>query len=76
MSVRSCLPGQQGVAAMPAEPPEGRKVKSGPDGAGVATDRQERAKDYLSPAEMARLLDEGRPAGRDEDPHFVSASRK
>ena len=41
---------------MPAEPPEGRKVKSGPVGAGEATDRHERAKDYLSPAEMARLL--------------------
>src|SRR3954454_9306227 len=63
MSVRSCLPGQQGVAAMPAEPPEGRKVKSGPLGAVAATDRHERAKDYLSPAEMARLLDAAK-AGR------------
>src|SRR3954452_5058300 len=53
----SCLSGQQGVAAMPAEPPEGRKVKSGPVGAVEATDRHERAKDYLSPAEVARLLD-------------------
>src|SRR3954471_8695711 len=52
----SCLSGQQGVAAMPAEPPEGRKVKSGPVGAVEATDRHERAKDYLSPAEVARLL--------------------
>ena len=42
---------------MPAEPPEGRKVKSGPVGAVEATDRHERAKDYLSPAEVARLLD-------------------
>jgi hypothetical protein len=42
---------------MPAEPPEGRKVKSGPVGTVEATDRHERAKDYLSPAEMARLLD-------------------
>src|SRR3954466_9122671 len=63
MSVRSCLSGQQGVAAMPAEPPEGRKVKSGPVGVVEATDRHERAKDYLSPAEMARLLDAAR-AGR------------
>ena len=39
---------------MPVEPPEGRKVKSGPVEA--AADRHERAKDYLSPAEMARLL--------------------
>jgi type 1 fimbriae regulatory protein FimB len=52
----SCLSGQQGVAAMPMEPPEGRKVKSGPVGTIEATDRHERAKDYLSPAEMARLL--------------------
>src|SRR5215218_24838 len=56
-SVLSCLSGQQGVAAMPVEPPEGRKVKSGPVGAIEATDRHERAKDYLSPAEVARLLD-------------------
>ena len=56
-SMLSCLPGQQGVAAMPMEPPEGRKVKSGPVGAVEATDRHERAKDYLSPAEMTRLLD-------------------
>src|SRR5215212_3424727 len=53
----SCLSGQLGVAAMPVAPPEGRKVKSGPVGAVEATDRHERAKDYLSPAEVARLLD-------------------
>ncbi len=41
---------------MPAEPPEGRKVKSRLVDAGEATDRHERAKDYLSPAEMTRLL--------------------
>src|SRR4051812_16518378 len=46
-----------GVTAMTAEPPEGRKVKSGPVGTIEAADRHERAKDYLSPAEMARLLD-------------------
>jgi type 1 fimbriae regulatory protein FimB len=51
-----CLSGQQGVAAMPMQPPEGRKVKSGPAGAVETTDRHERAKDYLSPAEMVRLL--------------------
>jgi hypothetical protein len=33
---------------MPAEPPDGRKVKSGTAGAGEATDRHERAQDYLS----------------------------
>src|SRR3954453_15949700 len=42
---------------MPVEQPEGRKVKSGPADAVEATDRHERAKDYLSPAEVARLLD-------------------
>src|SRR3954449_11930550 len=56
-SVLSYLSGQQGVAAMLVEPPKGRKVKSGPVGAVEATDRHERAKDYLSPAEVARLLD-------------------
>src|SRR5207253_793455 len=69
--VESERPGLQGwprVAAMPAESPEGRKVKSGPVGAVEATDRHERAKDYLSPAEVARLLDAtkaGRHGGRD-----------
>jgi len=48
---------------MPAEPPEGRKVKSGSVGAVEAADRHERAKDYLSPAEMVRLLDAAK-AGR------------
>src|SRR4051794_33598903 len=62
-SVLSCLSGQQGVAAMPAELTEGRKVKSGPADAVEVTDRHERAKDYLSPAEMARLLDAAK-AGR------------
>jgi hypothetical protein len=41
---------------MPVEPLEGRKVKSGSANITEATDRHERAKDYLSPAEMARLL--------------------
>src|SRR4028119_1044165 len=48
---------------MPAKPPDGRRVKSGPAGAAEATDRHERAKDYLSPAEVARLLDAAK-AGR------------
>ena len=42
---------------MPAGPPGGRKVKSGPAGGAAAAGRHERAKDYLSPAEVARLLD-------------------
>src|SRR4051812_3813394 len=53
---------------MPAEPPDGRKVKSGSVGAVEATDQHERAKDYLSPAEMVRLLaaaKAGRHGGRD-----------
>src|SRR4051812_44569965 len=62
-SMLPCLSDQQGVAEMPAEPPEGRKVKSGSVDITEATDRHERAKDYLSPAEMARLLDAAK-AGR------------
>ena len=49
---------------MPAGPPDGRKVKGRPAGAGeAAADRHERAKDYLSPAEVACLLDAAK-AGR------------
>jgi hypothetical protein len=40
-------------------PPKGQKVKSSPAGASDAADRHERAKDYLSPGEMAKLLDCG-----------------
>ena len=42
---------------MRANPPKGQKVKSGPARAPEAADRHERAKDYLSPREVARLLD-------------------
>src|SRR4051794_3828920 len=42
---------------MPAEPPDGRKVKSRLTDTVEAADRHERAKDYLSPAEVAKLLD-------------------
>ena len=42
---------------MPATTSKGRKVKSAPIRAGEAADHHERAKDYLSPAEVARLLD-------------------
>jgi type 1 fimbriae regulatory protein FimB len=56
-SVLLCLQGQQGVMAMPAGPPDGRKVKSGPAGVAEAADRHERAKDFLSPVEVAQLLD-------------------
>ena len=49
---------------MPAGAPNGRKVKSGPAGApDDAADQHERAKDYLSPAQMTRLLDTAK-AGR------------
>jgi type 1 fimbriae regulatory protein FimB len=67
-SVLACPSGQQGVAAMPPKPPDGRKVESGPAGAPSAADRHERARDYLSPGEVARLLDAakaGRHGGRD-----------
>jgi len=42
---------------MPAIPATGRKVKSGPDTSAGATDQHERAKNYLSPNEVAKLLD-------------------
>ena len=41
---------------MPSNPPGGRKVKSSLAGASDAADRHERAKDYLSPGEVAKLL--------------------
>ena len=52
---------------MPAKLPERRKVKSGLGSAAEAADRHERARDYLSPGEMARLLD-GEPALEPADP--------
>ena len=48
---------------MPATGFKGRKVKSALIRAGDVADRHERAKDYLSPAEVARLLDAAK-AGR------------
>jgi site-specific recombinase XerD len=48
---------------MPATTSKGRKVKSAPIRAGEAADHHERAKDCLSPAEVARLLDAAK-AGR------------
>lgn len=54
---------------MAADPSRRRKVKSAGDGATeAAVDRHERSKDYLSPAEVARLLDaakDGRHGPRD-----------
>ena len=47
---------------MPATTSKGRKVKSAPIRAGEVADHHERAKDYLSPAEVARLLDAAKPA--------------
>src|ERR1700759_4519553 len=48
---------------MSAVAPKRRKVKSGSAETSVAADRHERAKDYLSPAEITRLLEAAR-AGR------------
>jgi type 1 fimbriae regulatory protein FimB/type 1 fimbriae regulatory protein FimE len=49
---------------MATRPTDGRKVKSAPAGpAEPAADGHERAKDYLSPAEVVRLLDAAK-AGR------------
>jgi len=59
-----CLQQQQGVTAMPERAPKGRNVKSGPgQNAVVATDEHERAKDFLTAAELAALL-EAAKAGR------------
>jgi type 1 fimbriae regulatory protein FimB len=51
------------TARMPSASLERRKVKSGPLGSPDAADRHERAKDYLSPTEVTRLLDAAK-AGR------------
>lgn len=48
---------------MPAASSKGRKVKSAPICGGDVADRHERAKDYLSPTEVAKLLDAAK-AGR------------
>ena len=51
------------MAHVPATPTKGRKVKSGPEHATDAADRHERAKDYLAPNEVAKLLNAAK-AGR------------
>jgi integrase len=61
--VIACKPEQQGIADVAATPTKGQKVKSSPDGASDAADRHERDKDYLSPSEVAKLLDAAK-AGR------------
>ena len=48
---------------MAADLTKGRKVKSGPEVGAEAADRHERAKDFLSPGEVAKLLDAAK-AGR------------
>ena len=48
---------------MPATLTKGRKEKSSPDTSADAADQHERAKDYLSPGEVAKLLDAAK-AGR------------
>jgi hypothetical protein len=52
-SVRPCFSGQQGVVEMPAEPPRGRKIKSGPAGAGEVSRGE--ADDPAGPLAMANL---------------------
>jgi integrase len=56
-------PEWQGNLGVPKTPPNRRKVKSISTGASNAANQHERAKDYLSPGEMAKLLDASR-AGR------------
>jgi type 1 fimbriae regulatory protein FimB len=56
-------PEQQGITEVPATATKGRKVKSSSAGAADAADQHERAKDFLSPSEMAKLLDAAK-AGR------------
>jgi integrase len=48
---------------MPAAPVDGQNVKSASAGADEAADGHERERDYLSPVEVARLLDAAK-AGR------------
>ena len=60
----ACVQEQQGIAGVPENPTKGRKVKSGPaDTRSDTADRHERAKDYLSHGEVAKLLDAAK-AGR------------
>jgi len=59
-----CRQQQQGIAAIPERAPEGRNVKSEPgQGAAGAADGHERAKNFLTAAELAALL-EAAKAGR------------
>jgi len=59
-----CRQQQQGIAAMPERAPRVRNVKSRPDqGAAGAADGHERAKDFLTTAALAALL-EAAKAGR------------
>ncbi len=62
-SMISCVPEWQRITSVPVTPTDRRKVKSAPDRASDAADKHERAKDFLSPGEMAKLLDAAK-AGR------------
>jgi Phage integrase family len=55
--VIACVSKLQGTAGVHATPTKGRKVKSSPDTTAESADRHERAKDDLSPGEVANLLD-------------------
>src|SRR6202007_2826286 len=71
-SVLPTAPGQQGAAAMPAGPPDRRNVKSAAaDASNGTADRHERAKDYLSPAEVTRLLDAAKAGRRGVRAHLL-----
>ncbi len=55
-SMIACALEQQGIASVLENPPKGSKVKSSPAEASNAVDRHERARDYLSPGEVAKFL--------------------
>jgi len=56
-SVPAWVPEQQGISAVPDNPTRGRKVKSSSARVSDAADLHEHAKDFLSPGEVAQLLE-------------------
>ncbi len=67
-----CRQQQQGIAAMPEQVPNGRNVKSGPGQvvAGAA-DGHERAKDFLTAAELIALLETAKSSRHGTRDHLL-----